>query len=307
MRIFRLLLVLVLALPVGAFAQGKLNVVTTTEDLGSLAREVGGDKVSVTALAKGYQDPHFVDPKPSFILAVSRADVLIVVGRELEIGWLPPLLTSSRNGKIQLGGKGYLDASTNVRILEIPTGQITRAMGDVHPLGNPHYWLEPGNGRRIAQAIRDKLTEVSPANASYFAQRYGDFDMRLSAAEKRWDATLAPYKGTKLVTFHRSWPNFMERWGLDVIGYVEPKPGIPPSPQHSLEVIDAMKQQGAKLIIVEPYFDLKTPQSIATQVSGKVLVLAPSVGGTKEATDYIQLFEYDVTQLAAAFKQLTGK
>jgi len=307
MRIFRLLLVLVLALPVGAFAQGKLNVVTTTEDLGSLAREVGGDKVSVTALAKGYQDPHFVDPKPSFILAVSRADVLIVVGRELEIGWLPPLLTSSRNGKIQLGGKGYLDASTNVRILEIPTGQITRAMGDVHPLGNPHYWLEPGNGRRIAQAIRDKLTEVSPANASYFAQRYGDFDMRLSAAEKRWDATLAPYKGTKLVTFHRSWPNFMERWGLDVIGYVEPKPGIPPSPQHSLEVIDAMKQQGAKLIIVEPYFDLKTPQSIAAQVGGKVLVLAPSVGGTKEATDYIQLFEYDVTQLAAAFKQLTGK
>jgi len=307
MRIFRLLLVLVLALPLGAFAQGKLNVVTTTEDLGSLAREVGGDKVSVTALAKGYQDPHFVDPKPSFILAVSRADVLIVVGRELEIGWLPPLLTSSRNGKIQLGGKGYLDASTNVRILEIPTGQITRAMGDVHPLGNPHYWLEPGNGRRMAQAVRDKLTEVSPANASYFAQRYGDFDMRLSAAEKRWDATLAPYKGTKLVTFHRSWPNFMERWGLDVIGYVEPKPGIPPSPQHSLEVIDAMKQQGAKLIIVEPYFDLKTPQSIATQVGGKVLVLAPSVGGTKEATDYIQLFEYDVTQLAAAFKQLTGK
>ena len=307
MRIFRLFLLFLVALPLSAFAQGKLNVVSTTEDLGSLAREVGGDKVSVTALAKGYQDPHFVDPKPSFILAVSRADVLIVVGRELEIGWLPPLLTSSRNGKIQLGGKGYLDASTNVRILEIPTGQITRAMGDVHPLGNPHYWLEPGNGRRIAQSIRDKLSELSPANASYFAQRYSDFDMRLAAAEKRWDAALAPYKGTKLVTFHRSWPNFMERWGLDVIGYVEPKPGIPPSPQHSLEVIDGMKQQGAKLIVVEPYFDLKTPQSIASQVGGKVLVLAPSVGGTKEATDYIQLFEYDVTQLAAAFKQLTGK
>ena len=307
MRIFRLLFLLVLALPLSASAQSKLNVVTTTEDLGSLAREIGGDKVSVTALAKGYQDPHFVDPKPSFILAVSRADALIVVGRELEIGWLPPLLTSSRNGKIQLGGKGYLDASLNVRILEIPTGQITRAMGDVHPLGNPHYWLEPGNGRRIAESIRDKFTELSPANASYFAQRYGDFDTRLAAAEKRWDAALAPYKGTKLVTFHRSWPNFMERWGLDVIGYVEPKPGIPPSPQHSIEVIDEMKRQGAKLVVVEPYFDLKTPQSIVTQVGGKVLVLAPSVGGTKEATDYIQLFEYDVNQLAAAFKQLTGK
>lgn len=307
MRIFKLLLAFVLAQPLAAFAQGKLNVVTTTEDLGSLAREIGGDKVSVTALAKGYQDPHFVDPKPSFILAVSRADVLIVVGRELEIGWLPPLLTSSRNAKIQPGSNGYLDASANVKILEIPTGQITRAMGDVHPLGNPHYWLEPGNGRRIAQAIRDKFSQLSPGNASTFAQRYTDFDTRLAAGEKRWDAVLAPYKGTKLVTFHRSWPNFMERWGLDVIGYVEPKPGIPPTPQHTIEVIDEMKRQGAKLIVVEPYFDLKTPQSIASQVGGKVLVLAPSVGGTKEATDYIQLFEYDVNQLAAAFKQLGGK
>src|SRR5438067_5158666 len=172
MRIFKLFLIFLLVLPVGAFAQGKLNVVTTTEDLGSLAREVGGDKVSVTALAKGYQDPHFVDPKPSFILAVSRADVLIVVGREMEIGWLPPLLSSSRNSKIQPGAKGYLDPSLNVRILEIPTAQITRAMGDVHPFGNPHYWLEPGNGRKIAQAIRDKLSENAPANAAYFAQRY---------------------------------------------------------------------------------------------------------------------------------------
>jgi ABC-type Zn uptake system ZnuABC Zn-binding protein ZnuA len=307
MRTLKLLLVLLLALPSGAFAQDKLNVVTTTEDLGSLAREVGGDKVSVTPLAKGYQDPHFVDPKPSFILAVSRADLLIVVGRELEIGWLPPLLSSSRNAKIQPGAKGYLDASSNVRILEIPTGQITRAMGDVHPSGNPHYWLEPGNGRRIAQAIRDKLTENSPSNGAYFAQRYTDFDMRLAAAEKRWDATMAPYKGTKLVTYHRSWPNFMERFGLEVIGYVEPKPGIPPSPSHTIEVIQGMKAQDAKLIVVEPYFDLKTPQAIATQVGGKVLVLAPSVGGSKEATDYIQLFEYDVSLLSASLKQLTGK
>jgi zinc/manganese transport system substrate-binding protein len=306
MRSLKLLLLFLLALPVGAFAQSKLNVVATTEDLGSLAREVGGERVSVTSLARGYQDPHFVDPKPSFILAVSRADVLIVVGRELEIGWLPPLLTSSRNSKIQVGGAGYLDASMNVKILEIPTGQITRAMGDVHPLGNPHYWLEPGNGRRIAQAIRDKLSQVSPTNASYFAQRYSDFDTRLAAGEKRWDAIMAPFKGTKVVTFHRSWPNFMERWGLDVMGYVEPKPGIPPTPQHTLEVIDEMKRQGARLIIVEPYFDLKTPQAIANQVGGKVLVLAPSVGGAKEATDYIQLFEYDVNQLAAALKQIPG-
>jgi ABC-type Zn uptake system ZnuABC Zn-binding protein ZnuA len=195
----------------------------------------------------------------------------------------------------------------NVRILEIPTGQITRAMGDVHPSGNPHYWLEPGNGRRIAQAVRDKLSENAPANAAYFAQRYADFDTRLAAAEKRWDATMAPYKGTKIVTYHRSWPNFMERFGLDVMGYVEPKPGIPPSPSHTLEVIEAMKSQGAKLIVVEPYFDLKTPQAIANQVGGKVLVLAPSVGGAKEATDYIQLFEYDINLLAGTLKQITGR
>jgi len=288
-------------------ANAAVNVMASTEDLADLTRQVGGDKVKVESIARGYQDPHFVEAKPSFILKLAKADLLVVVGRELEIGWLPPLIQQSRNAKIQPGAEGYLDASLTAKILEIPTGQITRAMGDVHPLGNPHYWLEPGNGRKIAQAIRDKFSQLSPGNASYFAQRYSDFDARLAAAEKRWDATLAPFKGAKLVTFHRSWPNFMERWGLDVIGYVEPKPGIPPTPQHTLEVIDAMKREGAKLIVVEPYFDLKTPQSIATQVGGKVMVLAPSVGGTKEATDYIALFEYDVNQLAAAFKQLGGK
>src|SRR5688572_31162022 len=291
-----------------AFAQGKLNVVTSTEDLASIAREVGGDKVAVIALAKGYQDPHFVDPKPSFILAVNRADLYIAVGRELEIGWLPPLVTSSRNAKIQPGGRGYLDASLNVHILEIPTGQITRAMGDVHPFGNPHYWLEPGNGRLMAQAIRNKLSELSPTDKAYFSQRYDDFDKRLAAAEKRWDATMAPYKGTKVVTYHRSWPNFMARFGLEVVGYVEPKPGIPPSPAHTLDLVEEMKRSGIKLIAVEPYFSLKTPQAIANQVpGGKVLVLAPSVGGVKEVTDYIQLFEYNVNLLAGALKPITGK
>lgn len=284
-----------------------VRVVSTTEDLASLAREVGGDKVTVVALAKGYQDPHFVDPKPSFILEVSRADLLIVVGRELEIGWLTPLITSSRNAKIQLGANGYLDASANVRILEIPTGQITRAMGDVHPQGNPHYWLDPANGRRIAQTIKDKLAQLSPADRAYFEQRYADFDKRLAAAEGRWDSMMAPYKGTKVVTYHRSWPNFMDRFGLNVIGYVEPKPGIPPTTSHTVDLIDEMKRQSAKLIVVEPYFDLKTPQAIAKQVGGEVLVLAPSVGGTKEATDYVKLFDYDVSTVVAALKKVTGK
>jgi ABC-type Zn uptake system ZnuABC Zn-binding protein ZnuA len=305
---FRLFAFSILAtVAAGRPAAAAVQVVTTTADLGAIAQEIGGDRVSVTALAKGYQDPHFVDPKPSFILAVSRADLLIVIGRELEIGWLPPLINSSRNAKIQPGGKGYLDASMNVKILEIPTGQITRAMGDVHPSGNPHYWLEPDNGRRIAQAIRDKLSELSSADRAYFAQRYDDFNARLAEAEKRWTAAMAPYKGVKIVTYHRSWPNFMEHFGLDVIGYVEPKPGVPPSPTHTLELIAEMKRQGAKLIIVEPYFDLKTAQSIANQVGGKVLVLAPSVGGAKEASDYIKLFDYDVNLLADNLKQATGK
>src|SRR6185436_18111522 len=185
-------------------ASAALKVVTTTADLGALAKEVGGDKVQIDSFAKGYQDPHFVEPKPSFILLANKADLLIVVGRELEIGWLPPLITSSRNAKIQVGASGYLDASNNVKILEIPTGQITRAMGDVHPAGNPHYWLDPNNGRLIAQAIRNKLGELAPTDKAFFAQRYDDFDKRLAAAEKRWDATMAPYKGTKLVTYHRS-------------------------------------------------------------------------------------------------------
>ncbi len=284
-----------------------LKVVATTEDLASLTREIGGDKVVVTGLAKGYQDPHHVDPKPSFISAVANADLLIAVGRELEIGWLPPLITQSRNAKIQPGGPGYLDASLTVKILEIPTGQITRAMGDVHPAGNPHYWLDPGNGRRIAQAIQQKLGELDPADKPYFAQRYADFDQRLAAAEKRWDAMMAPYKGTKVVTYHRSWPNFMERFGLNVMGYVEPKPGIPPSPSHTLELISDMKAQGVKLIVMESYFDPKTPEKIASETGGKVVTLAPSVGGEKAAADYIGLFDYNVGTMVAALKAATGK
>jgi len=288
-------------------AVAALKVVTTTEDLASLAREVGGDKVTVDALARGYQDPHYVEPKPSFILKLHAADLLILVGRELEIGWLPPLVQQSRNAKIQPGASGYLDASITVKILEVPTGQITRAMGDVHPQGNPHYWLDPGNGRRIARTIQQKLTEISPNDGAYFAGRYADFDKRLSEAEKRWEATMTQFRGTKVVTYHRSWPNFAERFALEVIGYVEPKPGIPPTPSHILDLTQEMRRQQVKVILVEPYFDLRTPESIARQTGAKVLVLAPSVGGTKEATDYITLFDYNLDQLVTAIRQSGAK
>jgi len=297
------LALLAAAPPTGA----AVNVVATTEDLADLTRQVGGDRVKVEAIARGYQDPHFVEAKPSFILKLAKADLLVAVGRELEVGWLPPLVQQSRNAKIQPGADGYLDASLTVRILEIPTGQITRAMGDVHPLGNPHYWLDPGNGRHIAKAIADKLSRMAPADAAYFATRYADFDRRLAEAEKRWDALMAPYKGLKVVTYHRSWPNFVDRFGLDVIGYVEPRPGIPPSPGHTLDLIAEMKRQGVKILIVEPYFDLKTPNSIARETGARVLVLPPSVGGDKDITDFIALFDHDVDLLVRTIKETGAK
>jgi len=286
-----------------AHAAGPLNVVTTTEDLAAIAREVGGDKIKAESLSRGYQDPHFVEAKPSFVLKLNKADLLIAVGRELEIGWLPPLITQSRNSRIQPGGDRYLDASLTARILEIPTGQITRAMGDVHPSGNPHYWLDPENGKRIAKAIEGKLAAISPGDAAYFAQHEEDFEKRVSEGEKRWLATMAPYKGTKVVTYHRSWPNFAERFGLEVIGYVEPKPGIPPSPSHTLELIQEMKRQNVKIILVEPYSDTKTPNSIARETGAKVLVMPPSVGGVKEVPDYFKLFDYDINLFVDAMKK----
>jgi zinc/manganese transport system substrate-binding protein len=304
----RLLSIAALALLTAAPPAGAaVNVIASTEDLADLTRQVGGDRVKVETIARGYQDPHFVEAKPSFILKLAKADLLVAVGKELEIGWLPPLIQQSRNAKIQVGADGYLDASLTAKILEIPTGQITRAMGDVHPLGNPHYWLDPANGRRIAKAIADKLARTAPADAAYFATRYADFDKRLAEAEKRWDGMMAPYKGLKVVTYHRSWPNFADRFGLDVIGYVEPRPGIPPSPGHTIELIGEMKRQNVKILLVEPYFDLKTPQSIGRETGAKVLVMPPSVGGEKEITDYIALFDYDLKLLVAAIKETGAK
>src|ERR1051326_600808 len=295
------LAIAILASP--SFAQGKLNVVTATEDLASIGREIGGDHINIESIAKGYQDPPFVEAKPSFILKLQKADVLIVVGRELEIGWLPPLIQQSRNGKIQVGADGYLDASLHAQILELPTGQLTRAMGDVHPLGNPHYWLDPENGKRIAKDIADKFSQLRPNDRTYFDQRLADFIGRLDAAEKRWLAAMTPYKGTKIVTYHRSFPNFAERFRLDIVGYVEPRPGIPPTPQHTLDLINEMKRLNVKLVLVEPYFDLKTPNAIGRDTGAEVLVMPPSVGGVKEATDYLKLFDYDLNLLINAIKK----
>ena len=280
----------------------KLNVVTSTTDMAALTQEVGGDKVNVDSIAKGYQDPHFVEAKPSFLLKLRQADLLISVGLQLEIGWLPPLITQSGNPRIQVGAGGYLDASQFAQILEIPQGTVTRAEGDVHPLGNPHYWLDPDNGRRIAKGIAGKLGDLDPGDAAYFQQRFQDFDKRLSAAEQKWDGEMKPYRGRKVVIYHRSFPNFAQHFGLDVIGYVEPRPGIPPTPSHTLELIQLMKRENAKVVLVEPYFDLKTPQSIGRATGAQVIVYLPSVGGEKQVTNYFELFDYDINLLTKAFQ-----
>jgi ABC-type Zn uptake system ZnuABC Zn-binding protein ZnuA len=288
-------------LPAGAEAK-KLNVITATTDMAALVQEVGGDHINVESLAKGYQDPHFVEPKPSFLLKLRQADLLIVVGLQLEIGWLPPLITQSGNPRIQVSAPGYLDASQFAEILEIPTGVVTRAMGDVHPLGNPHYWLDPNNGRRIARGFAQKLGELDPADNAYFQQRFQDFDKRLTAAEQKWDGQMAPYRGRKLVTYHNSFPNFAKHFHLEVIGYVEPRPGIPPTPSHTIELIGLMKRENCKLVLVEPYFDLKTPNSIGAATGGKVVVYLPSVGGEKQVTTYFELFDYDIALITKAIQ-----
>ncbi len=280
----------------------KLNIVTATTDMAALAQEVGGDKITVESIARGYQDPHFVEAKPSFLLKLRQADMLVVVGLQLEIGWLPPLITQSGNPRIQPGAGGYLDASQFAEILDIPTGPVTRAMGDVHPLGNPHYWLDPDNGRRIAKGLAGKFGEADPADAAYFQERFQDFDKRLTAAEQKWDAAMKPFRGRKVVTYHTSFTNFAKHFGLNVIGYIEPRPGIPPTPSHTLELIGQMKRENCRVVLVEPYFDSKTPNSIGGQTGSKVVQYLPSVGGEKDVTDYFKLFDYDIDLLTKAFQ-----
>jgi len=277
-----------------------LKVVTTLSDFASLAQTIGGDRVEAESIAKGYQDPHFVESKPSFILKLHGADLLIVAGLELEIGYLPPLLDQARNEKVRPTGPGYLDASAGCEILEKPTTVVTRAMGDVHPYGNPHFWLDPQNGRTIARAIAAKLASLDPAGQPTFERNLAAFEARLAAAEARWKQKLGPYAGTKVVTYHASWPNFAKYFKLDVVGFLEPKPGIPPTPQHKLEIINLMREKKVPLILMEVYFDRKDPDFVASKTGAKVVVLTPSVGGEPEAKDYISLFDTDVDMLVAA-------
>jgi ABC-type Zn uptake system ZnuABC Zn-binding protein ZnuA len=281
-------------------AKPVLDVVTSTTDLRDIAQAVGGARVSVVNISEGYQDPHFVEAKPSFILKLRDADVFAFVGLDLEVGWMPLLVQGARNPKIAQGGSGYLDVSSVIPVLDVPSGKVDRGQGDVHPLGNPHYWLDPENGRRIARLFQQRFTRLDPAGAATYAQNEKAFEAKVDATEKSWADERAAMKGKPIVAWHTSWRYFAEYAGVDIVGFMEPKPGVPPSPSHLASLILTMKRTGANVIIMEPFYDRKMADFVASKTGAQVLILPPSVGGVKGIDDYVQLIDYDIRKVAAA-------
>jgi len=281
-------------------ARAALRVVSSIPTLGSLAKEVGGDRVDVVSLGKGYQDPHFVEPKPSLMVDLNKADLLVFVGLDLEIGWLPPLVLGSRNPKIQNGELGSLDCSRAIPVVDVPTTKIDRSMGDIHPLGNPHYWLPPANAKIIAKEIASRLGQLDPEGAATYQKRLADFQARVDAAEKSWQPLIAKVHGDKVVTYHQSW-SYVSSWlGLKEIGYLEPKPGIPPDPQHLLRLIQAMRAEKVKVLLVEDFYNQNTAQLVASKAGAKMLTLPTDVGATPEVRNWFDLVKEVLTRLAAA-------
>jgi zinc/manganese transport system substrate-binding protein len=299
-NIFQLIVLTIFLFISAKDASAKIRVVSSLPDFAAIAKEVGGDKVEVTSLAKGYQDPHFVDGKPSFILDLNKADLLIHDGLELEIGWLPPLVTGARNSKILPHNIGNLDCSTLIlNILEIPTTKIDRSMGDIHPGGNPHYMTDPRNGILVARGIAERLKEIDPKNGSYYDERLADFTRRLSAKIKEWDEKLAPYKGTQIVTYHKSWDYFIDWAGFEEVGNVEPKPGIPPSPSYVAELIGNIQKMNVKLVIAESYYPQKVSALIAQKAGATLLTLPSEVGGRDGVNTYFDLFDTIVGEITS--------
>lgn len=296
---------LVLTLLVAAFfvarADAKLNVVATLPDFGALAREVGGDNVEITVMAKPTEDPHFVDARPSFVVALRNADVLIDGGAELEVGWLPPLLQNARNPKLDVGKPGRVQASQGIRLMNVPAS-VSRAAGDVHALGNPHFSIDPIIAKAVAQHIAQAFGAVDAANSAAYQANYKKFEATINAKLQEWGTAMLPFKGQKVVAYHDSWPYFAHRFGVDISLFLEPKPGIPPSPSHLAGVIDGMKAQGVKAIIVEPYHDRKIAEKVAGATGAKVVDFAQFPGGIPNTETYVKLIDRLVANLVAALK-----
>jgi zinc/manganese transport system substrate-binding protein len=276
-----------------ARAEAKLRVVASIEVLADLSRQVGGDRIEVTSLSRGYQDPHFVDAKPSLVLALNRADALVYVGLDLEIGWLPPLVQQSRNARIQRGQPGNIDASTSIKpedVPNVPSDQL-RALGDIHPLGNPHYWIPPKNARAIARLIAERLTALDPGGAATYKAELARFEGQLSAKEKQWEGAAAPLRGTRVVTYHKSW-SYVAHWlGLEEVGYVEPKPGIPPTANHTAQLVELMKKMGVKLVIVESFYPNTMAKFVADNGKARLVAAPSNVGATPAIKTYFDLVD----------------
>jgi zinc/manganese transport system substrate-binding protein len=290
---------LLLLLPLSAHA--KLNVVATLPDFGALAREIGADKIDIVVLAKPTEDPHFVDARPSFVVSLRNADVLIDGGAELELGWLPPLLQNARNLKIEVGKPGRVQASQGIRLMNVPAN-VTRAAGDVHALGNPHFSVDPIIAKAIAQHIAQSFAAVDSANAAFYDANYKKFESTINAKLQEWGAAMAPFKDQHVAAYHDSWPYFAHRFGINIDIFLEPKPGIPPSPSHLTEVIAQMKAQHVKAVIVEPYHDKRIAQKVASATGAKVVEFAQFPGGISGTDNYVKLIDTLVSRLAAALK-----
>ncbi|MEP7078326.1 MAG: metal ABC transporter substrate-binding protein [Chthoniobacterales bacterium] len=284
-----------------ATAQAKLNVVATLPDFAAIAREIGGDKVEVTAMGKPTEDSHFVDARPSFVVQLRNADVLIEGGAELEIGWLPPLLQNARNPKIEAGKPGRVQASQGVRLMNVPAN-VTRAAGDVHALGNPHFTVDPIIAKTIALHIAQSLSAVDAPNAASYEANYKKFETTINSKLQEWGTAMLPFKGQKVVAYHDSWPYFAHRFGVDIDIFLEPKPGIPPSPSHLAEVIAQMKAQKVKAVIVEPYQDRKIAEKVASSTGAKVVDFAQYPGALPNADTYVKLIDALIARLTAAMK-----
>jgi zinc/manganese transport system substrate-binding protein len=297
----KILLILSVFFACALKSEAKLNVVATLPDFGSLAREIGGDKIDIVVLAKATEDPHFVDARPSFVVSMRNADVLIDGGAELEIGWLPPLLQNARNPKIEIGKPGRVQASAGVRLMNVPTN-VTRAAGDVHALGNPHFMSDPIIAKAVAQHIAQSFSAVDPANAASYDANYKKFEAAINAKLQEWGAAMLPFKGQNVVAYHDSWVYFAHRFGVNIDIFLEPKPGIPPSPSHLTEVIARMKAQKIKAIIVEPFHDRRIAEKAASATGAKVVEFSQFPGALPGTDSYVKLIDTLVSRLTTALK-----
>jgi zinc/manganese transport system substrate-binding protein len=293
-----LALLLVIITDAGA---ATIKIVTTTMDMKSIAELIGGNKVSAQSIATGYQNPHFVDPKPSYIISLSNADLFVTVGLDLETGWSPQLLSSSRNPKIQKGSPGYVDASEGIGLLQVPSS-LNRGEGDIHIYGNPHYWLDPMNGKVIARNITNGLERIDPAGKAFYEANLNAFLTKIDSKLKEWEVKMTPFKGSKIIAYHNEWVYFERRFGLEIVDFMEPKPGIPPSPSQLVKVIREVTADKIKVIISSPYFTTSSSDVVAKQTGVKELTLATSTGAFSSIKNYFDLFDYDIDQLTTVLK-----